>query len=284
MRQYLELLQDILDNGQENDDRTGVGTLSVFGRMLKFDLLKGFPLVTTRKTHLRIAFEETMFFLRGQTDTKILEDKNIKIWKGNSSREFLDKHGYDWPEGEIGPGSYGALWRKFPKGNGNGYIDQIKDLLEGLKNNPKSRRHIVSAWHPDWSLNNAALPECHILQQYYVTNDEKLNNLIYLRSGDLSFGTPYNISGYSLLNKIFANYLGLKSGELTIMYGDVHIYKNQIDMVTKQLKRIPRELPKLIINKELNTFDDMLNLQYIDLELSGYDPYPDFKDKPKMAV
>jgi len=284
MQQYIDLLQDVLHNGVDTTDRTGVGTKSVFGRMLKLNLQDGFPIITTRRVSLRIAFEETIFFLRGMTDTKGLERKNINIWKGNSSREFLDKLGHsDWPEGEIGLGSYGSLWRHFPSGDGMGYIDQVKALLDGLKNNPTSRRHIISAWHPDWSISQSALPECHILQQYNIQGNN-LNSIVYIRSQDLPYGCPYNMMGYGLLLHIYAKYLNLIPNELILMLGDTHIYNNQIPFVTKQVLRTPKQLPKLAIYKELNTFEDIISLEFWDMELIGYDPHPDFKNKPAMAV
>ena len=258
------------------------GTLSLFGESMKFDLSDGFPIITTRKIPLRIAFEETMFFLRGETDTKKLEEKKINIWKGNTSREFLDNIGHEaWAEGEIGPGSYGALWRGFPYNGGK--IDQVKVTLDAMKNNPESRRHLISAWHPQYSLTEAALPACHMLYQYGIKNN-KLHSTFYMRSSDFIFGAPFNICGYALMQHIFAKYLNLDVGTLTYCAGDVHIYNNQISIVKEMVKRVPKKLPILIINKELNIFEDILSLEFSDIKLEGYEPYPDFKNKPPMAV
>jgi thymidylate synthase len=164
-----------------------------------------------------------------------------------------------------------------------GYIDQVKALLDGLKNNPTSRRHIISAWHPDWSISQSALPECHILQQYNIQGNN-LNSIVYIRSQDLPYGCPYNMMGYGLLLHIYAKYLNLIPNELILMLGDTHIYNNQIPFVTKQVLRTPKQLPKLAIYKELNTFEDIISLEFWDMELIGYDPHPDFKNKPAMAV
>ena len=280
MQNYIDLLKDILDNGTDKPDRTGIGSRSVFGRMLRFNLADGFPLQTTRRVPLRIAFEETMFFLRGETNTKILEEKNINIWKGNTSREFLDSRNLDYlPEGDMGHG-YGWLWRHWASGDNS--VDQIKELLEGLKRDPYSRRHIVTGWNPS-ELDNAALPPCHILNMYSVSNN-RLNSSFVMRSNDVPFGLPFNIAGYALLNYIFAKHLGLQPGQLVYMGWDVHIYQNQLDMVDEIIKRTPKDLPRLAIKKTLPTLDDVLALHWDDIELIGYDPYPDIKNKPGMAI
>lgn len=558
MENYTNLLRDVLENGVDKPDRTGIGSRSVFGRSLRWDLAQGFPIITTRKVSLRIAFEETMFFLRGYSDTKLLEEKNINIWKGNTTREFLDSRGLGHlPEGDMGRG-YGYAWRKWeyagddwmanvelvkvssyrgvdadyyldipvetpiltlnddlvgktlksksgkdflvleklPVKNGNSqyrvqflddiraivvvsrpnlrrgqvknpysrlqtggvygndipkspflthaytlwrnmmerchgadpiktanyknkgvyvdqrwrcfsnfyhdiqsligfdkwledpsgfqldkdyysslcyskettlflprkynenilnavsgdlyiaknkstgrefkftapyffnkltstkgivdralrlqngntkdwvftkeappqgyvwrqkfYIDQISDLLAGLKNDPYSRRHLVSGWNPP-NLAKSALPPCHMMHLYsvegdFTVNQGKLNNCFVMRSNDVPFGLPYNIMSYALLNHIFAKYLGYQPGELVYFGWDVHIYNNQFDMSREQLTREPRNLPTLNIKKELKTFDDILNLQWEDIELIGYDPHPDIKTKPGMAI
>jgi thymidylate synthase len=305
MQNYLDLLQDILDNGFEKTDRTGVGSVSVFGRTLRWDLSKGFPILTTRKVSLRIAFEETMFFLRGERDTKKLEEKNINIWKGNTTREFLDNRGLTWlEEGDMGYG-YSHQWRNFNGTDGYWHqspfplmdgalpkpeyvpatsgVDQIRELVEGLKKDPYSRRHLVTAWNPA-QVNQTPLPPCHILHQYQVTTTGKLNSCFIMRSNDVPYGLPYNIMGYAFLNHAFAKLAGLTPGELVYFGGDVHIYNNQIPMVREQLKRKPLPLPTFVITKDLNTLDDLLDLQYNDVQLIGYEAHPDFKDKPPMAV
>lgn len=284
MKNYLQLLQDVLDNGFAKDDRTGVGSISVWGRVLHWNLAEGFPIITTRKVSLRIAFEETMFFLRGERQTKLLEEKGINIWKGNTTREFLDKRGLHWlEEGDMGYG-YSHQWRNFGGVDGShSGVDQIRELVEGIRKDPFSRRHIVSAWNPQ-QVQYTPLPPCHILHQYQVTPDNKLNSSFLLRSNDVPFGLPYNIMGYALLNILFAKLLGYEPGTLVYMGNDVHIYKNQVDMVKEQLTREPFPLPKLIVKKELKTLEDLLSLEYTDLELVGYEAHPDIKDKPKMAV
>jgi len=291
MKNYLELLQDIVENGIDKEDRTGVGSRSVWGRTLRWDLSKGFPIITTRKVALRIAFEETMFFLRGGRDTTELEDKNISIWTGNTTREFLDARGLDWlEEKDMGYG-YGHQWRNF-----GGYdtkdspedwhytgVDQVIQMLEDIKTDPFSRRHIITAWNPQ-QLYGTALPPCHILHQYQVTPEGKLNSSFLMRSNDAPFGLPYNIMGYALLNHLFAKHLNLEPGELVYQGNDVHIYSNQFEMVAEQLTRSPHPLPDLIINKDLNTLDSLLNLEYNDVRLKNYVAEPDIKNKPKMAV
>ena len=291
MQNYLELLQDIMDNGFDKESRTGIATRSVWGRTLRWDLSKGFPAITTRRVAFRIAFEETMFFLRGDRQTKHLEDKKINIWKGNTSREFLDSRGLNWlEEGDMGYG-YGHQWRNF-----GGYdakdspddwhytgFDQVAQVLHEMKNDPYSRRHLITAWNPQ-QIYGMALPPCHIIHHYQVTPDGKLNSAFLMRSNDVPFGLPYNIMGYAFLNHLFAAYLGYEPGELVYMGTDVHIYHNQFAMVQEQLKRDPLPLPRLNILKDIDSLDTMFNLQYNDVELQGYEPHPDIKDKPSMAV
>lgn len=283
MQNYLELLENIKKNGVDRPDRTGIGSRFINGAMLKYDLADGFPIQTTRRVSARIAFEETMFFLRGQTNTKLLEEKNINIWKGNTTRQFLDNRGLqNLPEGSIGTG-YSHAWRNFggTLGNNDG-VDQIKELLEGLKNDPNGRRHLVTAWNPQQN-DGTPLPPCHIMHMYSVMNN-KLNSSFVMRSTDIVFGLPFNIVSYSLLNHIFAKYLNLIPGELTYMGWDVHIYQNQMKMVDEILERTPRKLPTININKDFYNLDDIMDLQWEDIELIGYDPYPDIKDKPGMAI
>lgn len=291
MNNYQDLLRDILENGFEKDDRTGIGSMSVWGRSLRWNLADGFPILTTRKVSLRIAFEETMFFLRGDRQTKKLERKGIKIWSGNTTREFLDDRGLDWlEEGDMGYG-YGHQWRNFGGWDAGQCldewkyegVDQVRNLIDGIRRDPFSRRHIVSAWNPQ-QIHESALPPCHILHQYQVTPDGKLNSSFLLRSNDVPFGLPYNIMGYALLNHIFAKHLGYEPGELVYFGNDVHIYKNQVEMVREQLQRKPYPLPTFVIEKHLPTFESMMNLRFSDVTLKGYKAHPDIKSKPKMAV
>lgn len=294
MKNYIDLLKDVLENGTDKPDRTSVGeSRAVFGRLLRWDLSEGFPIITTRKVPLRIAFEETMFFLRGETNTKLLEEKKINIWKGNTSREFLDGRGlHHLPEGDMGKG-YGYQWRHWETVNPDHpdemmETDQIRDLLAGIRKDPFGRRHVVTGWNPG-QLHEMALPPCHMLHMYsvegnFTTDGCKLNNCFVMRSNDVPYGLPFNIMGYALLNHIFAKHLGLEPGELVYMGWDVHIYKNQLEMAAEQIKREPRPLPKLVIKKDLPTLDDVMNLQWADIELIGYDPHPDFTDKPDMAT
>lgn len=305
-RQYQTLLQEILANGEEVlDDRTGVGTIKVFGRTMKWDLAHGFPADTLRKVALRIAFEETMFFARGETDTKLLEAKKINIWKGNTTREFLDNRGlHELPEGNMGRG-YGVQWRDFrgvkvlecgdnvehKTGTTTCFnakvqiksVDQISELLKGLKENPSGRRHLVTAWNPA-ELDQMALPPCHLLHQYGIQNG-RLDSLFFMRSSDVVYGLPYNLMSYAFLNEAFSKILRVQPGVMTYMAGDCHIYKNQLEMAKDMAyNRTPPPLPNIMIHKDLNNVDDFLNLEWSDIELLDYNPLPDYKDKPPMAV
>jgi len=300
MKQFIDLLKDVMTNGIDKPDRTSVGqSRAVFGRQLRFDLTEGFPIITTRRVPFRIAFEETMFFLRGETNTKLLEEKKINIWKGNTSREFLNNRQlYHLEEGDMGKG-YGYQWRHWESpvvdydvtdeiGGRKlvyeiGHTDQIAELLTGLKQDPYGRRHVVTGWNPG-QLHEMALPPCHMLHMYSVAPDKKLNSSFVMRSNDVPYGLPFNIMGYALLNHIFAKHLGLTPGELVYMGWDVHIYANQFEMVEEQLKRDVRPLPLLNIKKDLATIDDIMNLQWEDIELIGYDPHPDIANKPDMAI
>ncbi len=294
MQNYLDLLKDVLKNGIDKADRTGIGSRAVFGRMLRWDLAQGFPIQTTRKVPLRIAFEETMFFLRGQSQTKLLEEKKINIWKGNTTREFLDDRGLSHlPEGDMGRG-YGIQWRNWKSVDDYGIVhrtDQIMETLEGMKRDPLGRRHVITGWNPG-ELSQMALPPCHMLQMHSVeppmaefnTTDGKLHTCFVMRSNDVPFGLPFNIMSYALINHIFAKHLELIPGDLVYMGWDVHIYQNQMDMVNEMLIRTPRALPTININKDLTTLSDIMDLQWEDIELIGYDPYPDVTNKPGMAV
>lgn len=288
MQNYLDLLKDVMDNGQDRPDRTGIGSRFVNGRLLRWDLQDGFPILTSRRVSLRIAFEETMFFLRGLSDTKLLEEKNINIWRGNTSREFLDSRGLtQLPEGDMGRG-YGVQWRDWRIPGTNASVDQINLMLQGIRQDPHGRRHVVTGWNPG-ELDQMALPPCHMLQMYTVsgefsTESGRLNNCFVMRSNDVPYGLPYNIMSYALLNHIFAQHLGLAPGELVYMGWDVHIYNNQFEMVSEQLGRTPGALPTLRITKDLSTIDDIMQLEWSDIQLEGYNPQPDIKNKPKMAV
>lgn len=284
MQNYKELLVDILNNGVDKPDRTGVGVRSVWGRMLRWDLSEGFPMITTRKVSFRIAFEETMFFLRGERDTKQLENKNIHIWSGNTSREFLNSRGLSHlSEGDMGYG-YSHQWRNFggiddPQTSG---VDQVKNLVDNLVSDPYSRRHIVSAWNPQ-QLNETPLPPCHIMHQYQVTPDGKLNSSFYMRSNDVYLGLPTNIMGYAFLNYAFSKLCGYTPGELVYMGADVHLYHNQLEVAQMQTQREPKPLPQLVFHKNFSTFDELLSLEWKDVEIVGYDPHPSLP-KVEMAV
>lgn len=282
--QYLDILRQILEKGVDRPDRTGVNSRSIWHASMQVDLAHGFPILTTRKVALRIAFEETWFFLRGETDTKKLEEKKINIWKGNTSREFLDSRGlHHLPEGDYGK-AYGFQWRNFG-GDPISYtvgVDQLSELVKGLQNDPYSRRHIISAWNPS-QLYEMALPPCHLYQQYQIL-DGKLNSAFVMRSNDFLYGNPYNMMSYALLNHVLAKLLKLEPGILGFTGMDVHLYQNQLDIAAQQVNRAYTDLPELRINKDINSLDDILKMEYSDIELIGYNPLPDFKDKPPMAV
>lgn len=280
--QYLTILADIKDNGISKFDRTGTGTRSIWTAYMKMNLQHGFPMITTRFVPFRLAFEETMFFLRGLTDTKELEKRNIKIWTGNTTREFLDSAGLPHlPEGDMGKG-YGFQWRNFMGDDGSQGVDQIKDLLDGLKNDPNGRRHIVSAWNPK-QLKEMALPPCHCFWQCNVVNG-KLNLMFYMRSSDFYHGIGFNIASYALITHLFAKLLGLEVGDLVYMAGDVHLYETQLEVVQEQLTRTPIDtLPTINFKKDFSTLEEMLSLEFEDVELVGYEHRGKLKKVP-MAV
>jgi len=284
LENFTNLLKDILENGIDKPDRTGVGVRSVWGRSLRWNLAEGFPMVTTRKVSFRIAFEETMFFLRGERDTKKLEEKKINIWKGNTSREFLDNRGlHHLEEGDMGYG-YSHQWRNFggvdePLTAG---VDQVRNLVTGLVEDPYSRRHIVSAWNPQ-QLEQTPLPPCHIMHQYQVMPNNKLNSSFYMRSNDVYLGLPTNIMGYAFLNMAFSKLCGYTPGELVYFGSDVHLYHNQLEVAEMQAQREPRPLPQLVFHKDFKTFDELLQLEWSDIEIVGYDPHPALP-KVEMAV
>ncbi|HBZ35369.1 MAG TPA: thymidylate synthase [Rikenellaceae bacterium] len=259
MKQYLSLLQHIMDYGILKGDRTGTGTKSVFGYQMRFDLEEGFPLLTTKKLHLKSIIYELLWFLRGDTNINYLHEHGVTIWD-------------EWAgqDGELGP-VYGHQWRSWPAPNGKS-IDQISLLIEGIKTNPDSRRHIVSAWNPA-EIDKMALPPCHALFQFYVANG-KLSCQLYQRSADVFLGVPFNIASYALLTMMVAQVCRLKPGEFIHSFGDAHIYTNHFEQVKEQLSRIPRPLPRMLINPDVK---DIFNFRYEDFKLEGYDPYPSIK-------
>lgn len=280
--QYLAIVKDILDNGVDRSDRTGIGSRAVWHKSMSVDLNDGFPILTSRKIALRIAFEEMMFFLRGETDTKKLESKNINIWKGNTSREFLDNRGlHNLPEGDMGKG-YGWQLRNFGGTDSVSGIDQLAYILNLAKNNPNDRRMIMSYWNPN-QLNEAALVPCHTDYQIGIL-DGKLNAAFSMRSVDQIYGNCYNFMAYAFLTHIIAKYLKLNVGILGYTGKDVHIYLNQLDIAKEQITRPLFELPTFRINKDINSIDDILSTEFCDIELINYHSHPDFKNKPPMAI
>ena len=262
-RQYLNLLADILDNGVQRGDRTGTGTLGVFGRQIRFDLSKGFPVLTTKKLHLRSIIVELLWFLRGDTNVKYLQDNGCKIWD-----EWADDNG------DLGP-VYGKQWRSWAAPNGQS-IDQIANLIEGLKTNPNSRRHIVSAWNPA-DVEDMALPPCHCLFQFFVAPDGKgggkLSCQLYQRSADVFLGVPFNIASYALLTMMVAQVVGLKPGEFVHTFGDAHLYLNHLDQAREQIRREPKPFPIL----KMADKRDLFAFEYEDFQLEGYEAHPHIK-------
>jgi len=259
MRQYLALLNHVLAHGTAKDDRTGTGTLSVFGYQMRFDLQAGFPLLTTKKVHLKSILHELLWFLKGDTNIQYLKDNGVSIWD-----EWADANG------DLGP-IYGYQWRSWPAADGR-HIDQISEVLETLKNNPDSRRILVSAWNVG-ELPNMRLPPCHALFQFYVA-DGKLSCQLYQRSADLFLGVPFNIASYALLTLMMAQTTGLKPGDFVHTLGDAHIYRNHLEQVNLQLSREPRALPTLRLNPAVA---DLFAFKYDDFTLEGYDPHPGIK-------
>ncbi|MGE0773102.1 MAG: thymidylate synthase [Cyclobacteriaceae bacterium] len=259
MKPYLDLMQDILDNGTRKTDRTGTGTLSVFGRQMRFDLSQGFPLVTTKKLHLRSIIYELLWFLNGDTNIKYLNDHKVTIWD-----EWADENG------DLGP-VYGSQWRSWPAPNG-GSIDQISKVLEQIKTKPDSRRHIVTAWNPA-EVDQMALPPCHALFQFYVA-DGKLSCQLYQRSADYFLGVPFNIASYALLTEMVAQQCDLQPGEFIWTGGDTHLYTNHLEQAREQLSRSPYPLPKLIIKRKPPT---LFGYQFEDFEIVNYRSHPSIK-------
>ena len=269
MKQYLELLEDVLENGVVKNDRTGTGTRSVFGRQLRYDLQQGLPLLTTKKLHIRSIIYELLWFLSGNTNIQFLQDNGVSIWN-------------EWAtaEGELGP-VYGAQWRNWPGGDGQVY-DQVVSLLDGLKNKPNSRRHIISGWNvaslPDEAqtpqenvrAGKMALPPCHLLYQWYVA-EGKLSGALYIRSNDLFLGNPYNTCSLAFFTHMLAQQCNLDVGEIILSIGDCHLYNNHVQQAKVQLSREPRALPRLQFRrKPVSIFD----YQYDDFVITGYDPHP----------
>ena len=259
MRQYLDLLNRILDEGVEKGDRTGTGTTSVFGHQLRFDLARGFPLLTTKKLHLRSIIHELLWFLKGETNTAYLKENGVGIWD-----EWADE------DGNLGP-VYGHQWRSWGAAGG-GTIDQVSQVVEQIRENPDSRRLIVSAWNVG-ELESMALPPCHLLYQFYVA-DGRLSCQLYQRSADVFLGVPFNIASYALLLLMVAQVSGLKPGDFVHTFGDVHLYSNHIEQARLQLSREPRELPTLKLNREV---DDIFSFRFEDFVLEDYDPHPHIK-------
>ncbi len=259
MKQYLDLLKHVMDNGVDKNDRTGTGTRNVFGYQMRFDLNQGFPLLTTKKLHLRSIIYELLWFLKGDTNIQYLHDNRVTIWD-----EWADA------EGNLGP-VYGKQWRSWATPDGRS-IDQISQLIEQIKTNPDSRRLLVCAWNVA-DIDKMALPPCHILFQFYVAQG-KLSCQLYQRSADIFLGVPFNIASYALLTMMIAQVCGLQYGDFVHTFGDAHIYSNHFEQVKLQLTREPRPLPKMEINPDVN---DIFSFDYPDFTLSGYDPHPHIK-------
>lgn len=264
MQQYLDLLKDIIDNGVDRPDRTGTGTRSVFGRQMRFDLSKGFPCLTTKKLHLRSIIYELLWFLKGDTNVKYLHDNNVTIWD-----EWADANG------DLGP-IYGHQWRHWPSPSGP--IDQMSKVLESLKSNPDSRRHIVSAWNVT-EVDKMALPPCHCLFQFYVggtgpSGKRRLSCQLYQRSADMFLGVPFNIASYALLTMMIAQVCGYEPGEFIHTFGDLHLYRNHFEQANLQLSREPRALPIMQLNPEIT---GLFKFDFTDFTLLNYDPHPAIK-------
>ena len=259
MRQYLDLMQHVLDNGVKKEDRTGTGTVSVFGHQMRFDLSQGFPVVTTKKLHLRSIIHELLWFLKGDTNIQYLKDNGVSIWD-----EWADE------QGNLGP-VYGSQWRSWPTPDGR-HIDQIAQVIDQIKNNPDSRRIIVSAWNVA-EIENMALPPCHAFFQFYVA-EGKLSCQLYQRSADIFLGVPFNIASYALLTMMMAQVCGLEAGDFVHTLGDAHLYSNHLEQTQLQLSRDPLPLPTMKLNPEIK---DLFAFTYEDFELVGYEHHPHIK-------
>lgn len=281
-KNYLDLLADIVVSGEDKPDRTGVGIYSKFGTTLRFSLKDNkVPMLTTKKMFTKGVIEELLFFLRGESDTKILEAKGVNIWKGNTTREFLDKTGLQHlPEGHMGK-MYGHQWRCWETFNGGHHaVDQIDNVINLLKNDPNSRRIVVSAWNAG-DLKDMCLAPCHPLFQFYVTNGE-LSCCFFMRSVDMFLGFPFNLLSYAILTHIIAKTVGMKAKEIIFMGGDTHVYKSHLTQVEEQCSREAYEFPTIIITKELNSIQDIEQLQFSDFKFEGYKSHPAIK--AEMAV
>jgi thymidylate synthase len=259
MKQYLDLMQHVLDHGTQKHDRTGTGTISVFGYQMRFNLQEGFPMVTTKKLHLKSIIHELIWFLSGDTNIKYLKENGVRIWD-----EWADENG------NLGP-VYGSQWRSWPKPDGS-KIDQITQIINTIKNNPDSRRIIVSAWNVS-EIENMALPPCHAFFQFYVA-DGKLSCQLYQRSADIFLGVPFNIASYALLTMMVAQVCGLQYGDFVHTLGDAHLYNNHIEQANLQLSRAPKKLPTMKINPMVN---DIFDFKFEDFTLEDYDPHPHIK-------
>jgi thymidylate synthase len=259
MQSYLKLLSDILETGTDKSDRTGTGTRSIFGYQMRFDLSKGFPLVTTKKLHLKSIIYELLWFIRGETNVRWLQERGVSIWN-----EWADENG------DLGP-VYGSQWRSWPAPDGR-HIDQLQAVIDQIKAKPDSRRHIVSAWNPA-EVDNMALPPCHAMFQFYVA-DGKLSCQLYQRSADTFLGVPFNIASYALLTHMVAQVCDLEVGDFVHTLGDAHIYSNHFEQVALQLSREPRPLPKLVMNPDRKRIEDFV---FEDFAFEGYDPHPGIK-------
>jgi len=283
--QYINLIKHILENGISKDDRTGIGTLSIFSYNMTFNLRESFPLLTTKKVYWKGVVEELLWFISGSTNSNILKEKGVKIWEGNSSREFLDSRGLShYDQGDIGAG-YGFQWRHFGAKYTNMYdsyegqgIDQLKDVIYKIKNTPNDRRIIMNSWNPT-DLDKMALPPCHIFVQFWVNTDKKeLHSQMYQRSCDVGLGVPFNIASYSLLTCIIAKLCDLTPGDFHYCMGDTHIYKNHIDAMKLQITREPYDFPKI----KIKNITDIDNITLDDIELIDYKYYENIK--MNMAV
>jgi len=259
MKQYLDLMRHVLEHGHRKADRTGTGTLSTFGWQMRFDLAAGFPLLTTKKVHLKAIIYELLWFLRGDTNVRWLQERGVTIWD-----EWADANG------ELGP-VYGSQWRSWPSPEG-GAIDQIAQVVNSIRTRPDSRRHIVTAWNPA-EIDKMKLPPCHVLFQFYVS-DERLSCQMYQRSADIFLGVPFNIASYALLTMMVSQVCGLKPGEFVHTFGDAHLYLNHLEQAREQLARAPRPLPRMRLNPAIR---DVFDFRYEDFNLEAYDPHPAIK-------
>lgn len=272
---YLDLLQYILDNGNKKEDRTGIGTLSIFGGQLRFSLEDNkIPILTTKKIFIRGCIEELLFFIRGETNSKKLEDKGINIWKGNTSKEFLKKRGLDYEEGEMGP-MYGNQWRSFSHDPQIKGIDQLKNVIQTIRTDPNSRRLLITAYNP-LVLHLGVLEPCHTFYQFYV-NDNKLSCQFYMRSSDCFLGLPFNILSYAILTHIVAKTVGMTAKEIIFVGGDIHCYLNHLDQAKEQVSRTPYNFPTLNIEKSLSCIEDIEELSFQDFQILNYESHPAIK-------